>query len=95
MRDRQGTAESAAVNNVIVIVKVAIVLMIITLGWQFISPANHTPYLIPANAGKITTGIARAEPCYFEQFKRLTCMRNNNWFVGTVSGCNLIEVTGL
>src|SRR5690606_1241999 len=37
----RGTRESALVNNIIVIVKVAIVLMIILLGWQFINPANH------------------------------------------------------
>ncbi|GAA4335547.1 amino acid permease [Mucilaginibacter gynuensis] len=55
----RGTAESAGVNNVIVIVKVAIVLLIIGLGWQFINPANHTPYLIPADAGqvKVSTGV--------------------------------------
>jgi APA family basic amino acid/polyamine antiporter len=55
----RGTAESAAVNNIIVVVKVAIVLMIIALGWQFINPAFHTPYLIPANAGtvKVSTGV--------------------------------------
>src|ERR1700744_1563189 len=51
----RGTAESAIVNNVIVVIKVAIVLLIITLGWQFINPANHTPYLIPADAGKVKT----------------------------------------
>jgi APA family basic amino acid/polyamine antiporter len=49
----RGTRESALVNNIIVIVKVAIVLMIILLGWQFINPANHTPYLIPADAGSV------------------------------------------
>ena len=43
----RGTRESALVNNVIVITKVSIVLMVITLGWSFINPANHTP-LIPA-----------------------------------------------
>jgi APA family basic amino acid/polyamine antiporter len=55
----RGTAESAIVNNVIVIVKVAIVLMIIGLGWHFINPAFHTPYMIPADAGtvKVSTGI--------------------------------------
>jgi APA family basic amino acid/polyamine antiporter len=55
----RGTAESAVVNNIIVIVKVAIVLMIIGLGWSYINPANHTPYLIPADAGqiKVSTGI--------------------------------------
>lgn len=55
----RGTAESAVVNNIIVVLKVAIVLMIIGLGWKFINPANHTPYLIPANAGKVkvSTGV--------------------------------------
>ncbi|MBW4890605.1 amino acid permease [Mucilaginibacter sp. HMF5004] len=55
----KGTAESAIVNNVIVIIKVAIVVMIIALGWGFINPANHTPYMIPENAGdvKTNTGI--------------------------------------
>lgn len=46
----KGTQESASVNAIIVIVKVTIVLVFIALGWQFINPANHTPYLIPANA---------------------------------------------
>lgn len=54
----RGTAESAVVNNLIVIVKVAIVLLIILLGWKFINPANHVPYMIPADAGsvKLDTG---------------------------------------
>ncbi len=46
----KGTQESATVNAVIVFIKVAIVLVFIAIGWQFINPANHTPYLIPANA---------------------------------------------
>lgn len=41
----KGTSESAFVNAIIVIVKVIIVLMIIALGWQFINPANHSPYI--------------------------------------------------
>jgi len=55
----RGTAESAVVNNVIVFVKVAIVLLIIGFGWQFIDPANHAPYMIPENAGSVTlnTGV--------------------------------------
>ncbi len=54
----RGMAESAIVNNVIVIIKVAIVLMIIGLGWHFINPMFHTPYMIPADAGtvKVSTG---------------------------------------
>ncbi len=43
----RGTQESAFVNSVIVVTKVAIVILVIVLGWGFINPANHTPY-IPA-----------------------------------------------
>ncbi len=43
----RGTQESAFVNAIIVVTKVAIVLMVIIIGWKFMSPANHTPY-IPA-----------------------------------------------
>jgi basic amino acid/polyamine antiporter, APA family len=43
----RGTQESALVNMIIVFIKVAIVLIFIAVGWQFIEPANHTPYLIP------------------------------------------------
>lgn len=43
----RGTQESAIVNGIIVFIKVAIVLVFIAIGWSFINPANHTPYLIP------------------------------------------------
>ena len=43
----KGTKESAFVNGLIVITKVAIVVLIIVFGWGFINSANHTPY-IPA-----------------------------------------------
>jgi APA family basic amino acid/polyamine antiporter len=43
----RGMQESAFVNSLIVITKVAIVLMVIAIGWGFMNPANHTPY-IPA-----------------------------------------------
>jgi APA family basic amino acid/polyamine antiporter len=46
----KGTQESAIVNSVIVIIKVSIVLLFIAIGWQFINPANHSPYMIPADA---------------------------------------------
>ena len=46
----RGTHESAKVNAVIVFVKVAIVLVFIVIGWNFIDPAHHTPYMIPADA---------------------------------------------
>jgi APA family basic amino acid/polyamine antiporter len=41
----RGTKESAFVNSLIVVVKVTIVLMVITIGWGFINPANHTPFV--------------------------------------------------
>jgi APA family basic amino acid/polyamine antiporter len=41
----KGTQESAFVNGLIVVVKVTIVVLIIVLGWNFIDPANHTPYI--------------------------------------------------
>lgn len=46
----RGTKGSAAVNAVIVFIKVAIVLLFIALGWQFINPDFHVPYMIPADA---------------------------------------------
>ena len=41
----KGTKESAFVNGIIVITKVAIVVLIIVLGWGFINSGNHTPYI--------------------------------------------------
>jgi len=46
----RGTKESASLNNFLVVVKVAVVLLFIGLGWKFINPAYHTPY-IPKNTG--------------------------------------------
>jgi APA family basic amino acid/polyamine antiporter len=50
----KGTQESAIVNMIIVFVKVAIVLLFIGIGWQFIKPENHTPYLIPEGTAAVT-----------------------------------------
>src|SRR5690606_19054963 len=47
----RGTAESSFINNVLVIVKVAVVLIFITLGWSFMNEANHMPF-IPVNEGE-------------------------------------------
>ena len=41
----RGTKESALLNGLIVVTKVAIVIMVIVFGWSFINPANHTPYI--------------------------------------------------
>ena len=53
----RGTQESAWVNNIIVITKVTIVLMVIVLGWGFINPANHTPFIPEATQYVTPTGI--------------------------------------
>lgn len=41
----KGTKESSIINEIIVVVKVSIVVLIIVLGWKFINPLNHTPYI--------------------------------------------------
>lgn len=43
----KGMQESAIVNSIIVFIKVTIVLLFIALGWKFINPQNHVPYIIP------------------------------------------------
>lgn len=43
----KGTQESAMLNAIIVFIKVAIVLLFIAIGWQYIKPENHMPYLVP------------------------------------------------
>ena len=56
----RGTRESAFVNNLIVITKVSIVLLVIVFGWGYINPANHTP-LIPAATTYVTPeGVTHA-----------------------------------
>lgn len=49
----KGTQESAIVNMIIVFIKVSIVLLFIFIGWQFIDPANHTPYMIPEGTAPV------------------------------------------
>lgn len=46
----RGTQGSALLNNILVVVKIAVVLLFITLGWSHIDPSNYTPY-IPENTG--------------------------------------------
>jgi len=46
----RGTKESARLNNFLVILKVAVVILFIVLGWNYINEANYTPY-IPENTG--------------------------------------------
>ncbi len=65
----RGTQESAAVNAIIVFVKVAIVILFIAIGWQFIKPENHTPYLIPEGTKAITDNAGKVLTSYDGFFK--------------------------
>ena len=56
----KGTEESAFINGIIVIAKVAIVILIIGIGWGFMNPANHTPY-IPEVSTYINTHGAKSD----------------------------------
>lgn len=53
----KGTKESAFVNGIIVVTKMAIVVLFITFGWHFINSANHTPYIPPASTYVDTQGV--------------------------------------
>ncbi len=65
----KGTKESALVNAIIVFVKVAIVLLFIAIGWQFINPANHTPYMIPEGTPAVLDGAGKEIANYTGFFK--------------------------
>src|SRR6202030_733791 len=54
----RGTKESAFVNGIIVILKVSIVLLFIGIGWHFINPANHTPFIPAATTHTTAQGIS-------------------------------------
>jgi basic amino acid/polyamine antiporter, APA family len=53
----KGTKESAIVNGFIVILKVTIVILVISIGWGFINPANHTPFIPPPSSYVTPQGI--------------------------------------
>ena len=54
----RGMQESAVVNSIIVITKVAIVLMVIAIGWGFMNPANHTPFIPDPTTYTTSEGIS-------------------------------------
>lgn len=64
----KGTSESAFVNTFIVILKVAIVIIFIVVGFKYVKPENLTP-LIPENTGKFGafgwSGVIRAAAVVF------------------------------
>jgi APA family basic amino acid/polyamine antiporter len=53
----RGIQESAFVNNIIVITKLAIVVAVIVIGWGFMNPANHTPYIPAATTYTTPEGV--------------------------------------
>lgn len=67
----KGTKESASLNNFLVVVKVAVVIIFIVLGWKFIDTNNYTPY-IPENTGTFGvfgwSGIATGAATVFFAF---------------------------
>jgi len=65
----RGTQESAMVNAVIVFVKVAIVLVFIFIGWQYINPANYVPYMIPEGQPDVLDGAGQTVVSYKGFFK--------------------------
>lgn len=67
----RGTRESARVNNIIVLLKVAVIVVFVVLGWRYIDSANYTPYL-PANTGTLGefgwSGVLRGAAIVFFAF---------------------------
>jgi APA family basic amino acid/polyamine antiporter len=65
----KGTQESAFINAIIVFVKVAIVLLFIFIGWQFINPENFAPYLIPEGTAPVKNPDGSIKNAYDSFFR--------------------------
>ncbi len=52
----RGIKESAMLNAIIVMVKVTIVVLFIALGWKFINPENHQPFIPPSSTYENSLG---------------------------------------
>lgn len=67
----RGTRESALLNNVIVFLKVAVILVFVVLGWQYVRTENYVPY-VPANTGVLGqfgwSGVLRGAAVVFFAF---------------------------
>lgn len=67
----RGTEGSSIFNGFIVFLKIAVILIFVVLGWQFIQIENYTPY-IPENTGKLGeygfSGILRGAAVVFFAF---------------------------
>ena len=67
----RGTQQSSMLNNIIVFLKVAVILIFVVLGWKYINTENYTPY-IPENTGVLgefgISGIFRGAAIVFFAF---------------------------
>lgn len=67
----RGTRESARVNNIIVALKVAVIILFVVLGWRYIDTSNYVPYL-PQNTGNLGefgwSGVLRGAAIVFFAF---------------------------
>lgn len=67
----RGTRESARVNNIIVALKVAVIVLFVVLGWRYIDTSNYVPYL-PQNTGNLGefgwSGVLRGAAIVFFAF---------------------------
>jgi APA family basic amino acid/polyamine antiporter len=54
----KGTKESAMVNGLIVITKVAVVILFICFGWSFMNPENHANYIPAVSEYVDTQGVS-------------------------------------
>lgn len=65
----KGTQESAIINMIIVFIKVAIVLLFIFIGWQFINPDNYAPYFIPEGTPDVMNADGTVHNSYKSWFR--------------------------
>lgn len=67
----RGTRESSLLNNIIVFLKVAVIVVFVVIGWQYINSDNYSPYL-PQNTGTLGefgwSGVFRGAAIVFFAF---------------------------
>jgi APA family basic amino acid/polyamine antiporter len=82
-----GTKLSARINNVFTIIKIAIVLFVIVVGFFFVKAQNYTPF-IPASQPAANTGVAWTEQPFLSFLSGAT--PSIYGFSGLISGAALV-----